>query len=201
MTRSLCTLLAATALIATPLQAQVAPVPEQITGAVLPLPADQRPGATVMGYRVEGELSVIRRGSGDMVCLADAPGNETYHVACYHESLEPLMEMGRQLSARGIVDPERNQMRADAAERGELKMPDHPAAFHSLTGPVTAWDAAAGTFEGAAAIHTVYLPWATEETTGLSTRPAAAGQPWLMFPGTYRAHMMIIPGNSLPGGN
>lgn len=194
--------LAATAVLLSPglVRGQLAPVGEQIKGAVLPLPENQRAGATVMGYRVEGQLTVIKQGTGDMICLADAPGNETYHVACYHESLEPLMKMGRELSAQGIVDPERNQRRAAAAEAGTLKMPDVPAAFHSLTGPETNWSPEAGTFEGAAAIHTVYIPWATGETTGLSTQPASAGAPWLMFPGTYRAHIMIIPDNPPPGG-
>lgn len=185
---------------ARPALAQLPPLAEQIAGALLPLPADQRDGATVLGYRTEGELSVIRRGSGDMICLADAPGNATYHVACYHESLEPLMKMGRELVARGIVDPERDGIRAAAAADGTLKMPDHPAAFHSLTGPASGWNPAARTLEGAARIHTVYVPWATEETTGLSTTPAASGQPWLMFPGSYRAHIMIVPANTLPGG-
>lgn len=178
--------------------AQVAPIPQQIVGAVLPLPEAQRAGATVMGYRVAGELTVIRQGSGDMVCLADAPGNDTYHVACYHNSLEPMMAYGRELAARGIVEPQRDSMRAAGAADGTFAMPASPAAFHSLTGPVASWNPTAGTFEGASRLHTVYIPWATEESTGLSTDPAMNGQPWLMFPGNYRAHIMIVPGG--PGG-
>ena len=199
--RPLCLLLAL-ALVLAPVAttAQVAPVSEQIAGAVLPLPEEQRAGATVMGYRVAGELTVIRQGTGHMICLADAPGNETFHAACYHESLEPFMAFGRELSARGIVDPERDRLREAAAEDGTFKMPEAPAAFHSLTGPMANFNASAGTFDGGARLHTVYVPWATGESTGLSIAPAASGQPWLMFPGNYRAHIMIVPGATLPGG-
>lgn len=181
------------------LAAQVAPVAEQITGAVLPLPADQRASARVLGYRAAGELSVLREGTGDMICLADEPGNETYHVACYHESLEPMMQMGRDLTARGIGDPQRDSIRAAAAADGRLEMPEVPAAFHSLTAPVSDWNPAEGTLVGASKLHTVYVPWATSDETGLSTVPAGGGQPWLMFPGSYRAHIMIVPGPP-PGG-
>lgn len=177
-------------------QHQPAPVAEQIAGAVLPLPEDQRAGATVMGYRAVGRLTVLRQGTGDMICMADEPGNETYHVACWHESLGPLMAMGRELTARGIQDPQRDSIRAAAAADGRLEMPEHPAAFHSLTGPVASWNPQDGTFVGASKLHTVYIPWATSETTGLSTAPAGGGQPWLMFPGSYRAHIMIVPGGA-----
>jgi hypothetical protein len=177
-------------------QQQPGPVAEQIAGAVLPLPEDQRAGATVMGYRTAGQLSVLRQGTGDMICLADEPGNETYHVACWHDSLEPLMAMGRELAARGIQDPQRDSMRAAAATDGRLQMPEAPAAFHSLTGPVASWNPRDGTFVGASKLHTVYIPWATTESTGLSTAPAGGGQPWLMFPGSYRAHIMIVPGGA-----
>ena len=177
----------------TPIAAQVAPIAEQIKGAVLPLPPDQRATATVLGFRTEGTLSVIREGSGDMTCLADAAGNETYQVSCYHNSLEPMMTFGRDLSARGIVDPERDRLRAAAADDGSLSMPTSPAAFHSLTGPEERWDPASGTFTDARRLHTIYVPWATEESTGLSIEPGMSGQPWLMYPGNYRAHVMIVP--------
>lgn len=193
--------LALTALLLAPagVAAQLPPAAEQIAGAVLPLPADQRATATVLGYRAQGTLSVLREGSGDMICLADEPGNDTYHVACYHESLEPMMAMGRALTARGIADPERDSLRAVAAADGRLELPEGAAAFHSLTGPVSGWNPAEGTLVGASKLHTVYVPWATGETTGLSTVPAGGGQPWLMFPGSYRAHIMIVPGGA-PGG-
>jgi hypothetical protein len=39
----------------------------------------------------------------------------------------------------------------------------------------------------------VYIPYATQETTGLSLAPNESSHPWLMFPGQYNAHIMITP--------
>jgi hypothetical protein len=38
----------------------------------------------------------------------------------------------------------------------------------------------------------IYLPFATAESTGLSLK-ASPGAPWLMYPGTAGAHIMINP--------
>jgi hypothetical protein len=38
----------------------------------------------------------------------------------------------------------------------------------------------------------VYIPFATPETTGIPAVPAP-NQPWLMFPGTPKAHIMFVP--------
>ena len=34
---------------------------------------------------------------------------------------------------------------------------------------------------------------ATAETTGLPTKPHVKGMPWIMDPGTHRAHIMVGP--------
>jgi len=39
----------------------------------------------------------------------------------------------------------------------------------------------------------IYIPYATAESTGLPTKPIAPGMPWIMDPGTHRAHIMIDP--------
>jgi len=39
----------------------------------------------------------------------------------------------------------------------------------------------------------IYVPNATSATTGLPEQAAGPGQPWLMFPGTPGAHIMITP--------
>ncbi len=41
--------------------------------------------------------------------------------------------------------------------------------------------------------YVVYIPWATAANTGLPTKPEAPGMPWIMDPGTHRAHIMIDP--------
>jgi hypothetical protein len=43
----------------------------------------------------------------------------------------------------------------------------------------------------------IYVPFATAETTGLSTKPVENG-PWLMDPGTPGAHIMITPTRPKP---
>jgi hypothetical protein len=50
-------------------------------------------------------------------------------------------------------------------------------------------DAEAGTVQGGARLHVVYLPYATGADTGLPTRPAGRG-PWLMEAGEPWAHVM-----------
>ena len=164
----------------------------QIAAAVLPLPDAQRAGATVLGYDAQGVLVRLRAGSGIFTCLADDPRDDRFHVACYHNSLEPFMARGRQLRAQGVqgdaVDSTRN---ADVAA-GRIRMPAM-ASLYSLTGPGTSYDPATGAVRGARPLFVVYVPGATEASTGLSTTPRP-GAPWLMDPGTPKAHIMFQPG-------
>ena len=83
-------------------QAQVNNADEQIAGAVLPAPEESRGGAHVYGYDTNGELVTLREGTNDLICLADKPGDERFHAACYHTSLEPYMARGRALRAEGV---------------------------------------------------------------------------------------------------
>jgi len=41
--------------------------------------------------------------------------------------------------------------------------------------------------------YVVYTPYATAESTGLPLDPPGPGGPWIMFPGTAGAHIMISP--------
>ena len=47
--------------------------------------------------------------------------------------------------------------------------------------------------ESASLRWVVYIPYATAESTGLPLKPLVSGGPWIMFPDTYRAHIMISP--------
>ena len=67
-----------------------------------------------------------------------------------------------------------------------------PAALWSLSGPATSWDPATGTVTGARPLYVIYTPFATEASTGIPATPAQ-GSPWLMLPGTPKAHIMFIP--------
>lgn len=173
-------------------QAQTLPPEQQITAAVSPAPAELQEGAAVLGYTQDGQLTTLRTGTNEMVCLADDPSDERFHVACYHASLEPFMARGRELRAQNTPRDEIMRLREEEARAGTLQMPDHPAALYSYTGPAGSYDPATGEVSGASRLYVVYIPYATAEMTGLSPN-ASPGKPWIMNPGKPWAHIMIIP--------
>ena len=168
----------------------IAPADEQITAAVLPLPADARASATVLGYGADGKLTMLRKGTGSMTCLARDPKAKDFHVACYHDSMEPFLARGRELRASGVTGTQVDSVRFREAKAGTLKLPNHPASLYSLTGG--AFDPATKTAPGARWLYVVYIPYATTATTGLSDKPQQDA-PWIMFPGTPKAHIMFVP--------
>jgi hypothetical protein len=168
----------------------IAPAEEQIAAAVLPLPADARASATVLGYASDGKLTTLRKGTGSMICLARDPKQSQFHVACYHESMEPFMARGRELRASGVTGTQVDSVRFREARAGTLKVPNHPASLYSLTGGT--FDVSTKTAPGARSLYVVYIPYATTATTGLSDKPQE-GAPWIMFPGTPKAHIMFVP--------
>jgi len=170
----------------------ILPASQQIVAAVLPAPVDLRPSATVLGYRPDGTLATLRKGNGPLVCLASNPANAEFHVACYHRSLEAFMARGRALRAQGIQGGEVDSVRFREVRSGVLRMPRSPAVLYSLTGKPDSFDPVAGTAKGARQLFVVYVPNATAESLGLSAVPAE-GTPWVMFPGTPKAHIMFVP--------
>ncbi len=190
--------LAGLAVIPATLSAQTAPAlpapeAEQIASAVLPLPAEFRESARVLGRRAgESSLVPLREGAGPFTCLASDPANKGFHVACYHASLEPFMARGRALRASGVKGDQVDSMRFAEVRTGKIKMPAQSAALYSLTGPAGSFNPSTGTTTGARALFVVYMPGATTASTGLSAKPAE-GTPWIMFPGTPKAHIMFVP--------
>lgn len=179
------------AVAASPLAAQnaIPPKAEQITAAVLPLPEELRAGARVLGYDAAGKFVTLREGKG-MICLAQYPKEERFHVSCYHESLEPFMARGRELRAAGTTGEQVDTVRYAEAKSGKLKLPSGPAALYQLFGGTL--DAAAGTVTGARRLYVVYIPYATGASTGLPEKPRG-NDPWIMSPGTPKAHIMFTP--------
>lgn len=184
---------APTALLAQP---PAAPLPDaqQIAAAVLPLPAEFRADARVLGYHAgSARLVTLREGGGAFVCLATDPAVPRFHVACYHRSLEPFMARGRALRASGVKGERVDSVRFAEARSGRLAMPRQPAALYSLTAPeASAYDPATGTVTGARPLFVIYVAGATAASTGLTARPVE-GTPWIMFPGTPKAHIMFVP--------
>jgi hypothetical protein len=173
-------------------QAQAPSSDTQVAAAVLAGPAGLRSGATVLGFDASGKLVTLREGSNELVCMADNPTDEAFSVACYHESLEPYMARGRELVSQGVTDRnERLQTRWKEADEGVLAMPENPATLYVLSG--SSYDDGAGAVIEPYLRYVVYTPWATLESTGLSDAPMGPGAPWLMFPGTAGAHIMVSP--------
>lgn len=166
------------------------PLDRQIAEAVSALPEELRAGATVMGYRDADTLVVLRRGTNPMTCLADDPRDDRWHVACYHEDLEPFMRRGRELRRGGADRAAVDSVRQAEIAAGTLPMPRHPTALYSWFGDSTTFNLKTGEAEGAQGLYVVYLPYATEATTGIST-VRSDERPWLMFPGKPWAHIMI----------
>jgi predicted unusual protein kinase regulating ubiquinone biosynthesis (AarF/ABC1/UbiB family) len=183
--------LAALTLGATQLEAQAMPTAEQqIAAAVLPLSKEMQAGATVMGYKTKGKLEVLRKGTNGMHCLALYVERPDFHVACYHESLEPFMLRGRQLRAEGVkAGAAVDSIRFAEIKSGKLKMPAQ-GALHTITAKKDDYDAATNKVKNAGLLTVLYVPGATAESIGISATPKEEG-PWIMFPGTPKAHVMM----------
>jgi hypothetical protein len=168
------------------------PAETQIAAAVLPAPADLRATAKVLGYSPAGKLVVLREGDGSLTCLASDPRNARFHVACYHKAMEPFMARGRALRADGVKADLVDSVRFSEVRRGRLRMPKQPAVLYSLTGPPGSFDPSSGTATGARQLFVIYVPGATAQSLGITAIPAE-GIPWVMNPGTPKAHIMFVP--------
>ena len=128
-----------------------------------------------------------------MTCLATDPKvKDVFHVACYHNSLEPFMARRRELRAQGADQNKVDSVSFAEIVAGKLAMPKQ-AALWMLTGPYTGVDVAKATVTSAVKpMYVVYIPFATAATTGLPDQPVAMG-PWLMDAGTPKAHIMMMP--------
>ena len=162
----------------------------QIAGAVLAAPVELRDGAAVLGYDAQGALVQIREGKNELICLATDPAKTSFNVACYHRDLEPFMSRGRELLAQKVTGAKRNEIRFKEVEEGKLRMPREPRTLYVLTG--TSFDGASGKVQDPYLRWVIYVPFATPQSTGLSTK-ASDSAPWLMSPGTAGAHIMINP--------
>lgn len=166
---------------------------EQIAMAVQAAPEALRTEATVYGYDEEGEFMLLREGSNDIICISDDPKRSGFQVVAYHKDMEPFMKRGRELKAEGKTADEVFAIREEEAKNGELEMPDHPCNMTLLEGTEVTMNPATGELGGVYLRSVVYIPWATSESTGLPPSPTVPGGPWIMNPGTHRAHIMITP--------
>ncbi|MFD1143150.1 hypothetical protein ACFQ4C_18630 [Larkinella insperata] len=171
-----------------------APTPDlQIKTAVLAAPADKRDGATVYGYSGKNEFIILRKGTNEYVCLADDPAQKGLSVSCYHKDLEPFMARGRELKKQGKSAGEVMKIREEEEKAGKWKMPKQPSTLFVYSAPDSSFNATTGDVKNGYLRYVVYIPYATAESTGLPLKPESPGMPWIMDPGTHRAHIMINP--------
>lgn len=165
----------------------------QIKMAVLAAPEDQRSAATVYGYDAKGEIILLRQGTNQTVCLGDDSKREGLSVSCYHKSAQPFMARGWELRKEGKNPEEIFNAREAESKSGKLKLPDNGSLLNALTADEKDVNWTTGEVTNSYTRSVVYIPWATAESTGLPLKPAAPGLPWIMDPGTHRAHIMINP--------
>jgi hypothetical protein len=175
------------------LLAQIPAAEVQIKTAVLAAPTEDRDGAMVYGYSDKGDLIVLRHGSNEMVCLADDPNQKGFSASCYHKDLDPFMARGRDLKKEKKSYEESFKIREDEVKAGKLKMNKNPATLFVLSAADEKYNRTTGELTDTYLRYVIYIPYATPESTGLPVKPDAAGMPWIMDQGTYRAHIMISP--------
>ena len=163
----------------------------QIAQAVSPAPSSLRADATVMGYDSAGKLVTLRKGTNDLICLADDARRKNFHVSCYFKALEPFMARGRELRAKGLSSDSADSIRAHEIRAGKLAMPKTPTALYQYGAPRD--QVSDSGVKNARYLYVVYMPYATPASTGLTVQPLKDGGPWLMYPGKPWAHIMIAP--------
>ncbi|HMR58533.1 MAG TPA: hypothetical protein PKC10_14510 [Cyclobacteriaceae bacterium] len=173
--------------------AQVPASEVQIKTALLAAPADKRAEAMVYGYNEKGVFVVLKKGSNELICLADDPNQKGFSVSCYHKDLEPFMARGRELKAQGKTFQEIFDIREAEAKSGKLTMPKQASNLQVYSASAENYNSTTGEVTKGSFRYVVYIPWATAASTGLPTKPEAPGMPWIMDPGTHRAHIMINP--------
>lgn len=165
----------------------------QIKSAVLAAPADKREGATVYGYDQSKGFVLLRKGSNELICLADDPNQNGFTASCYHKDLEPFMERGRTLKKEGKSTKDIFDMREAETKSGKLAMPKQPSTLFVYSAPEEAYNRSTGEVKEGYLRYVVYIPYATSESTGLPLKAESPGAPWIMHPGTHGAHIMINP--------
>lgn len=164
----------------------------QIKTALLAAEPKARDGATVLGYDEQGILVTLRQGTNNFICLADDPKAKGFSAACYHKDLEPFMARGRELRKDGKNAKQVFDIREEEVKAGKLFMPKGPSTLAVYGAKDEDYNRETGEVKGTLR-YVIYIPFATPESTGLPLAPQIPGGPWIMDPGTHRAHIMLNP--------
>tara|TARA_R110000751_G_scaffold158542_3_gene264196 strand:+ start:831 stop:1508 length:678 start_codon:yes stop_codon:yes gene_type:complete len=163
-----------------------------IATELMAAPEESRSECKVIGYNMAGEFVTLKEGNNEFIVLADDPNKNGFSAACYHKDLDPFMARGRALKAEGKTHQEIFDIREEEMKSGALNITTG-ATLHIYFGSKTEYDPKTSKVDGAKMRYVVYMPFATSESTGLPEAPLASNHPWIMNPGTHRAHIMISP--------
>jgi hypothetical protein len=169
----------------------------QVKLAVLAAPLEKRDGATVLGYDATGKLVTLRSGNNEVICLADDPAQKGFSVSCYHKDLEPFMKRGRELKAEGKSQADVIKLRDEEARAGKFALVKQPSTLFVFSAKEEDVDQGNAAVKNGYLRYVIYIPYATPESTGLPLKQDAPGMPWIMDPGTPRAHIMINPAKAV----
>ena len=165
----------------------------QIKSALLAAPPEKRDGSAVYGYAADTQLVLLRKGTNEMICVADDPKTSGFSAVCYVKELEPFMQRGRELRKQGIQDQQLFDQREKEVKENLLQMPKQPATLYVYSAKDADVDHATGEVKSGYLRYVIYIPYATATSTGLPEKPSADGMPWIMHAGTHGAHIMINP--------
>jgi hypothetical protein len=165
----------------------------QIKSALRAAPAEKRDSCTVYGYSPDKQFILLKQGTNELICLADNPDEPDFSVACYVKELEPFMKRGRELRKQGIKDDSLFNEREKEVQAGTLLMPKQPAALYVYSSKEEDYNRTTGEVKNGYLRSVIYIPYATTASTGLSEKEPGHGMPWIMYPGTHGAHIMIDP--------
>ena len=165
----------------------------QVKSALLAAPKEKRDSCAVYGYSADTQLVLLRKGTNELICIADDPRVPEFSVSCYTRDLEPFMQRGHQLRKQGLIGQQVFDEREKEVKAGTLQMPKQPATLYVYSAKDKDVDAATGEVKNGYLRYVIYIPYATAASTGLPEKPDADGMPWIMHPGTHGAHIMINP--------
>ena len=163
-----------------------------IAAAVLPLPEQLRPGATVVRLNTSLQPEVLRQGKNGMVCIADRPNDEAFDVRCYRDTFIPVVYRAFQLGYQ--VDGEKV---ASEIKSGKLKLSNEPTAGYRCLGPNAGYDPARQSINSQIECwQSIHFPFRTAAEIGLPDERAVPESqqrevPYVMASGTYWSHVMI----------
>lgn len=165
----------------------------QIKLALMAAPADKKDSATVYGLTADKEFVLLKKGTNELICLADDPSQPGFSVACYHRDLQPFMQRGQSLRKEGKSSQEIFDTREKEVKARKLMMPKQPTTLFVYSASKEDYNETAGEVKNGYLRYVVYVPYATAESTGLPLKPDGPAMPWIMHPGTHGAHIMINP--------